>query len=166
MIAPPPAIRLATEADLAAINSIYNYYVLHSTCTYQNEPSTAAERAAWFAAHGREYPVTVTEVAGDVVAWGSISRFHARAAYRPTVENSVYVRHDLLGQGIGRALLEDLVRRATQLGYHSMMALISSDQAVSIRLHERQGFVKVAHLKEVGRKFDQWLDVVYLQRMM
>jgi phosphinothricin acetyltransferase len=161
-----PVIRLANEDDLAAINSIYNYYVLHSTCTFQTEPSTAEERAAWFAAHGPAYPVTVAEIGSEVVAWGSISRFHVRAAYRPTIENSVYVRHDLVGQGIGRALLDDLIRRAAQLGYHSMMALISSDQAASIRLHERQGFVEVAHLKEVGRKFDKWLDVVYLQRTL
>src|SRR5947209_1605940 len=102
-------IRLATAADLEAINTIYNHYVLHSTCTYQTEPATIDERRAWFAAHGTQYPVTVAERGGEAIAWGSLSRFHARAAYRPTVENSIYVRHDLLGQGIGRQMLADLI---------------------------------------------------------
>ena len=162
----PPSIRLATPADLPAINFIYNYYVIHSTCTYQTEPSTAEQRQVWFAAHGLEYPVTVVEEAGEVVGWGSLSRFHTRSAYRPTVENSVYVRHDRLAQGIGRLLLEDLIRQAEALGYHSIMALISADQEPSIHLHDRLGFVTVGHLREVGKKFDRWLDVVYMQKML
>ncbi len=160
------SIRLASVEDLAAINSIYNYYVLHSTCTYQTEPSTEQERAEWFAAHGSEYPVIVGLRDGEVVAWGSVSPFHRRAAYRPTVENSVYVHHELLGQGIGRSLLTDLIQRATAKGFHSIMALISADQTASVKLHERLGFEKVALLREVGRKFDQWLDVIYMQRML
>ena len=160
------SIRLATAEDLADINSIYNYYVLHSTCTYQTEPSTEQERAEWFAAHGADYPVIVGLREEKVVAWGSVSPFHRRAAYRPTVENSVYVHHELLGQGIGRSLLSDLIQRATAKGFHSMMALISADQTASVKLHERLGFDKVAHLRQVGRKFNRWLDVVYMQRML
>ena len=160
------SIRLATAKDLPAINSIYNYYVIHSTCTYQTEPSTEKERAEWFEAHGGNYPVTVGEREGKVVSWASISPFHRRAAYRPTVENSVYVQNDLLGQGIGRALLEDLILRATALGFHSIIAFISADQAASVKLHERLAFEKVAHLHQVGRKFNRWLDVVYMQRML
>jgi L-amino acid N-acyltransferase len=159
-------IRLATAADLQVIDAIYNHYVLHSTCTYQTEPGTIEERQAWFAAHGPQYPVTVAQRGGEVIAWGSLTRFHARAAYRPTVENSVYVRHDLLGQGIGRRMLADLISRASSLGYHSIIAGVSADQLPSVKLHESAGFVKVAHLREVGRKFDRWLDVVYLQKML
>ena len=163
---PDLQIRLATAADLPTINAIYNHFVINSTCTYQTEPSTADERAAWFANHGTEYPVIVGTRDGEVIAWGSLSRFHARAAYRPTLEDSVYVRHDLLGQGIGRRMLEDLITRAVALKYHSIMALISADQEPSIRLHARAGFAKIGHLREVGRKFDRWLDVVYMQRML
>jgi phosphinothricin acetyltransferase len=159
-------LRLATAADLRAIDAIYNHYVLHSTCTYQEEPSTTEERAAWFAGHGPEHPVTVAELGGEVVGWGSLSRFHPRSAYRRTVENSVYVRHDLHRRGIGAVLLGDLVERAQELGHHTIMALIDADQAGSIAIHRRFGFEPVAHLREVGFKFGRWLDVVYMQRML
>lgn len=162
----PLTIRLATQADLAAINAIYNHYVLHSTCTYQEEPSTDDERAAWFAAHGPKHPITVAERAGEVLGWGSLSKFHPRSAYGRTVENSVYVRHDLHRQGLGSALLADLIDRAPALGHHTLMALIDADQAGSVAIHRKHGFEPVAHLKEVGYKFGRWLDVVYLQRMV
>jgi L-amino acid N-acyltransferase len=162
----PLTIRLATPSDLPTINAIYNHYVLHSTCTYQTEPETPDARAAWFASHGPAHPVTVAEIDGEVVGWGSLSAFHRRAAYARTVENSLYVRHDRHRRGIGRALLDDLVRRATDLGHHTIIAGISADQAPSIVLHDRAGFVEVARLKEVGHKFGRWLDVVYLQLML
>lgn len=160
------SLRLASPSDLPAINAIYNYYVHHSTCTYQTEPATAEERAAWFAAHGQGYPITVVEEAGEVIGWGSLTRFHPREAYRPTVENSVYIRHDRLARGMGKLVLQDLIRRAQALGYHSIIAGISADQEPSVKLHARLGFINVAHLREVGRKFDRWLDVIYMQRML
>ena len=161
-----PRIRPATAADLPAINSIYNHFVLHSTCTYQEVPSTADERAAWFAGHGPEHPVTVAELDGEVVGWGSLSRFHARSAYRRTVENSVYIRHDLHRRGLGRVLLEDLIERGKAIGHRTILALIDADQAGSVALHRACGFAPVARLKEVGFKFGRWLDVVYMQRML
>ncbi|MDB5333010.1 MAG: pat [Phycisphaerales bacterium] len=163
---PAISLRIALAADLPAINSIYNHYVIHSTATYQTEPATVAEREMWFAAHGPEHPAIVAEQEGEVVGWGSLSKFHARAAYRPTVENSIYVRHDALARGIGRRLLEDLITRAQALGYHSMLALISADQEPSVRLHAAFGFAQVGLLREVGRKFDRWLDVIYMQKML
>jgi phosphinothricin acetyltransferase len=161
-----PVIRLATESDLSVINAIYNHYVLHSTCTYQTEPETPDARAAWFASHGPKHPVTVAEVDGEVVGWGSLSPFHRRAAYGRTVENSVYVRHDRHRRGIGRALLLDLIRRATDLGHHTIIAGISADQTASIAMHAAAGFVEVGRLREVGHKFGRWLDVAYLQLML
>ena len=162
----PPMIRLATALDLPSINAIYNHYVLHSTCTYQTEPETPDARAAWFAGRGAAHPVTVAEVDGEVVGWGSLSMFHTRAAYARTVENSVYVRHDRQRRGIGRALLLDLIGRARGLGHHTIIAGISAEQAPSIALHAAAGFVEVGRLREVGHKFDRWLDVVYLQLML
>ena len=163
---PGVSIRPATSADLDAINAIYNHYVHHSTCTYQEQPSTAQERAAWFASHGLTHPITVAELAGDVVGWGSLSPYHVRSAYRRTVENSVYVRHDAHRRGIGSALLADLVERATALGHRTIIAGIDAEQAPSVALHHRFGFVQVGHLRQVGFKFGRWLDVIYMQRMV
>ena len=163
---PTPTIRPATVLDLPAISDIYNYFVLHSTCTYQDEPSTSAEREAWFAAHGPMHPVTLALEDGQIVGWGSLSPFHPRSAYRRTVENSVYVRHDCHRRGIGHALLADLIDRAKGLGHHTIIAGIDLEQPGSIALHRRFAFEQVAHLRQVGFKFGRWRDVVYLQRML
>ncbi len=159
-------IRDAIAADLPAIDDIYHHYVLTSTCTFQIEPGTPEERAAWFAAHGPAHPVTVAVDGAEVVGWASLSRFHARAAYRFTVENSVYVRADRHRRGIGRALLADLVRRATRAGHHAIIAGITADQDASIALHRALGFEPAARLREIGFKFGRWLDVVYLERLL
>jgi L-amino acid N-acyltransferase YncA len=178
-------IRRATAADLPAINAIYNYYVLHSTCTYQLEPSTAGERAAWFARHGPRLPVTVSEAdpdavpnatppgqaaargpaTGRIIGWASLTPLHERPAYRFTVEDSVYVHPDWQRRGAGRALLADILRRADALGYRNVIALISADQEPSVALHRQMGFVEAGRLVKVGFKFERWLDVLYLQRV-
>ena len=158
------SIRLARMEDLGAINSIYNYYVANSTCTYQEEVETEEGRREWFAKHDAKHPVTVAvDEAGTVVGWGALNAFHGRSAYRFTVENSVYVRQDMHRRGIGRMLLADLMERAKGLGHHVIVALISADQEGSVRLHEGAGFVEVGRLREVGFKFGRWLDVVYMQ---
>ncbi len=107
-------IRPATESDLASINDIYNHYVLHSTCTYQEEPEPPAGRRQWFKHHGDKHPVIVAEAGGLVVGWGSLSAYHPRSAYRHTVENSVYVHHQHHRRGIGSLLLRELIVRARQ----------------------------------------------------
>jgi L-amino acid N-acyltransferase YncA len=157
------SLRLATSDDLEAINSIYNHYVLCSTCTYQTEPEAIEARRAWFAAHGAAHPVTVAERQGLVVGWGSLSRFHARAAYGRTVENSVYVHHEHLRQQIGRMVLVDLIARAKAAGHHAIIAGIDAEQHPSVALHGSQGFVHVGRLTEVGFKFGRWLDVIYME---
>jgi phosphinothricin acetyltransferase len=159
-------IRLATAADLGAINEIYNHFVLTSTCTYQTEPETMTARHAWFAHHAEPHPVTVAEEDGVVIGWGSLSRFHARAAYARTVENSVYVDHRHHRKGVGRRLLDDLIARAKALGHHTIIAGIDAEQSASVALHAAAGFAQVALLKEVGFKFDRWLHVIYMQRMV
>jgi L-amino acid N-acyltransferase YncA len=161
-----PLIRAASEADLPAINDIYNYYVLHSTATYQEEPEPMEGRRAWFARHGAAHPVTVAELDGEVVGWASLSRYHVRSAYRRTVENSVYVRQDCHRRGVGRALTVDLIARARALGHHAIIAGIDAEQAGSVALHESLGFVRVGHLRQVGFKFGRWLDVIYAQLVL
>ena len=159
-------LRFATAADLPAINEIYNHYVLHSTCTYQTEPSTDSERAAWFAAHGEKYPAIVAERHGMVVGWGSLSKFHVRAAYENTVEDSIYIQHEFCGQGLGTTLLAELLRLAKEIGHHTVMGGADSAQTASIALHKKFGFEPVGHYKEIGFKFGQWLDVIWLQKML
>ncbi len=161
-----PRIRLATTRDLDAVNDIYNHYVLHSTTTYQTETETIEDRHGWFADRSPAHPATVAELDGEVLGWGSISPFHPRAAYHRTVENSVYVRSDALRRRIGRVLLVDLIERATDLGHHTIIAGIDTEQTGSIALHAKFGFVEVARLREVGFKFGRWLDVVYMQLML
>lgn len=156
-------LRLATADDLAAINDIYNHYVVHSTATYQSERSTDAERATWFVAHGERHPVIVAEIDGRVVGWGSLSPFHARAAYARTVEDSVYIHRDFHRRGVGRALLAELIKRGRAIGHHTIIAAISADQEPSIALHQTFGFTESGRLREVGNKFGRWLDVAYLQ---
>jgi phosphinothricin acetyltransferase len=95
-----------------------------------------------------------------------LSRYHTRAGYRPTVEDSIYVDHRMHRRGIGKAILAHLVERADALGHHSIVASISGDQDASVRLHEGLGFQRVGALREAVHKFDRWLDVVFLQRIL
>lgn len=165
-------LRLATAADLPAINDIYNHYVPRSTCTFQLDPETLEARRAWFDHHSPDkYPVIVAEErdnteAGEVVGWGSLSKFRERVGYAPTVEDSIYLRHDRHRRGIGRAILADLIARARAAGFHSLIGGVTGDQAASLALHESFCFTRVAHLREVGLKFGRRLDVIYLQLML
>ena len=165
-MAGPITIRHATLADCPAINDIYNHYVLHDTCTYQTEPDTLVEREAWLAKHGGVHPVLVAEQAGEVLAWGALSAFHPRAAYRFSVEDSIYVRQDSVRRGLGKSMLEALLRLAREQGHHTVIALISADKTGSVALHEQFGFTRAAELREAGYKFEQWLDVVFMQLML
>ena len=159
-------VRPATEADVAAINDIYNHYVRNSTCTYQEEPELLSARRRWFANHGEGHPVTVAQVAEQVVGWGSLSPYHARSAYRHTVENSVYVHPQHHRRGIGSALLGDLIVRARTLGHRAIIAAIDAEQAPSIALHAKWGFQKVGQLSQVGFKCGRWLDVIYMELLL
>jgi L-amino acid N-acyltransferase len=160
------SVRPGMESDLAAINDIYNHYVLHSTCTYQEQPEPISGRRQWFSDHGPKHPVIVAEHENQVVGWGSLSPYHRRSAYQYTVENSVYVHHGWHGRGIGSLLLQDLVGRARALGHHAIIAAIDGDQPQSVRLHAKFNFEKVGHLRHVGRKFDRWLDVIYMELLL
>jgi phosphinothricin acetyltransferase len=159
-------IRLACAADLDPINGIYNHYVHHSTCTYAEEDCSMDERRRWFTAHGAAHPVTVATIKGDIVGWGSLSAFHLRSAYRFTVENSVYVAPDLHRQGIGAAILRDLIDRARALGHHAIVAGIDGEQQASLALHAKHGFRRVGHLPQLGFKFGRWLDVIYMELLL
>ncbi|HEY3915251.1 MAG TPA: GNAT family N-acetyltransferase [Verrucomicrobiae bacterium] len=162
----PYSIRAATESDLVAINDIYNHYVLHSTCTYQEEPELIEDRRRWFHHHGEKHPIIVAEEGSRVVAWGSLTAYHPRSAYRRTVENSIYVHHEYRRKGLGALLLEDLIARARTLGHHAIIAVIDGEQAGSVALHTKFRFEHVGRFKKIGYKFGRWLDVIYMELML
>lgn len=158
-------IRPADEADIAAVLSIYNHAVEHTTATYDETPRSHEQQQQWFAERrSLGQPVLVADDAGRVVGWSALSTFRARSAYRFTLEDALYVAPDAQGGGVGRALLTGLVEAAPALGLHSIMATIDADAAVSLHLHESLGFKRVGFLEQVGYKFERWLDVVLLQR--
>ena len=165
---PPCAVsvRPAVESDLTAINDIYNYYVLHSTCTYQEHSESLRGRHKWFHDHDPRHPIIVAEHENNVVGWGSLSPYHRRSAYRNTVENSVYVHPEWHQRGIGSILLQDLIMHAQALGHHAIIAAIDADQASSVRLHAKFRFEEVGRLMHVGLKFGRWLDVIYMELLL
>ncbi len=163
---PSVATRLARPDDAAAIRDIYNREVLGSAVTFDLVPRSLEDQRAWLARHAGAHPAVVAVEAGEVIGFGSLSPYRDRPAYATTVEDSVYVRHDRRGHGVGRALLQDLVRLATTHGFHTVMARVVGSHQVSIALHRACGFELVGIEREVGRKFGRWLDVVLMQRLL
>lgn len=159
-------IRPASVGDLVTINEIYNYYVAHSTCVWTTTPCSQAERTQWYAEHNDSMPVLVAEFGGCIIGWGALGTFRTAYTLAGTLEDSIYVHHDFLRQGIGNRILTELVAAARRIGLRSILANISADQTASIRLHEKFDFQRVAHLRQVGRKFDQWFDAVYMQLLL
>jgi L-amino acid N-acyltransferase YncA len=161
-----PAIRLATSEDAEAIRGIYNREVISSTVTFDLVPRTLEDQHEWLEAHAGAHPAVVAVQTGEVVGFGSLSAYRERPAYATTVEDSVYVRCDVRGQGVGRLLLEDLVRLGRAHGFHAMMARVVGGHEASISLHRACGFELVGVEREVGRKLGRWLDVVLMQRLL
>ena len=159
-------IRTAVRSDAEGIRTIYNHYVNHSTALFDMVPRTLDEQVQWIDEHSGGHPAVVAEVDGVVVGFGSLSTFRARPAYATTVEDSVYLLDGHQGRGIGRALLEELLVRASAHGFHSVIARITGANDASIALHASCGFELVGTEREVGRKFGQWLDVVEMQCML
>jgi L-amino acid N-acyltransferase YncA len=157
-------IRSARVADLAAINEIYNHYVLHSTATFQEHPLSEQERLMWWRAHEGTHPVLVAEQAGRVIGWAAVSAYIQRCAYRFTVEDSIYLLPEACGGGLGRRLLGSLLQHADAAGFRNVLALISAEGEASLRLHAGLGFERVGLLMQVGFKFGRWIDVVLMQR--
>lgn len=159
-------IRTMNAADLSAVNDIYNFYVVNSTCTYQEQAESLAARTQWFQHHGTSHPLIVAEANQQVIGWGSLSPYHSRSAYRRTVENSVYVHHQQQRRGIGSLLLGELIQRSRVLGHHAIIAGIDAEQSGSIALHAQFGFEHAGRLRQVGFKFNRWLDVIYMQLLL
>jgi phosphinothricin acetyltransferase len=161
------SIRLAERRDAEAIRAIYNREVTGSTVTFDMVPRTLDEQVQWLDEHAGGHPAVVAEdTDGTVVGFGSLSPYRPRPAYATTVENSVYVDPAHQGRGVGKAILGELVRRAADHGFHSVVARIVGGHQASIALHAACGFEPVGVEREIGRKFNRWLDVVVMQRML
>lgn len=159
-------LRLASHHDAETIRCLYNIEVTGSTATFDLIPRSPGEQSAWMAEHQGVHPAVVAVEDGTTLGFGSISPYRDRPAYSTTVENSVYVGAEHRGSGVGRALLDELIRLASQHGFHTMIARIGGHNDASIRLHETCGFHLVGVEREIGRKFNQWLDVWVMQRML
>ena len=159
-------VRLATLADAEAIRAIYNREVTSSTVTFDLVPRSAGDQREWLDQHAGAHPAVVAVDGADVVGFGSLSPYRSRPAYATTVEDSVYVHHDARGRGVGRLVLSELLHRATDHGFHAVMARIVDGHEASISLHTSCGFGLVGVEREIGRKFGRWLDVALMQRLI
>lgn len=161
-------IRAATEADIPEIQSIYAHHVLTGTGTFEEEPPSVEEMAERFAEvvqQGWSWLVATDET--GVLGYAYYTQFRDRSAYRFCVEDSVYVREDVRGQGVGKALVTRLIDDATERGMRQMIAVIGDSENVgSIGVHASLGFNRIGILRAAGFKFGRWLDVVYMQRAL
>lgn len=159
-------IRPATDADLRAILDIYNEQVLNSTATFDLEPRTMEAQREWVKQFEGPYVLLVAEEGGEVVAWGCLHPFGGKPGYRFSTENSVYVRVDRRRGGLGRVMLEALIEAGRTNGFHTIISRIAGDNPASVTLHAELGFEQISIEREIGRKFDRWIDVVVMQLML
>lgn len=159
-------IRAATASDAAAICAIYNHYVATTTISFEEQPVPEAEMARRIGDVGAALPWLVFEQDGAVLGYAYATPWRARSAYRFSVESSVYVSRDHGRRGIASALYQALLDALAARGVHAVIGGIAQPNAASVALHEAFQFEKVAHFKQVGRKFGQWVDVAYWQRIL
>ena len=159
-------IRDAAPGDLSAIAAIYAHHVLHGTGTFEEVPPDEAEIARRIAAvQDKGWPWLVAEENGQILGFAYLAQFRPRSAYRHAGEDSVYVRDDIRGQGVGKALVAALLRRAEECGFRQVFAVIGDSENVgSIGLHASLGFRQIGVMRSAGAKFGRWLDVVTMQR--
>jgi L-amino acid N-acyltransferase YncA len=157
-------IRPAVDADLPQILVIHNHAIRESTAIWTDTLATLSERRRWLDQHRTAGQLAIVATDGDeVLGYASYGPWRAKEGYRFTVENSVYVRDDRTGQGLGQALMLALISAARDAGFHVMIAAIEAGNLGSIRLHERLGFVDAGTVRGVGYKFDRWLDLTHMR---
>lgn len=160
------SVRDAVLSDLPSMLDIYNDAIRNLTATFDLEEQTLDERQKWFQKYGGRYPLIVAELNGEVVGYSCLSRFREKPAYSDTTELSVYISSNHRGQGIGNALMNEILQRAKELGYHTVIGGITGGNEASVKLHEKFGFQYVGCFKEVGFKFGEWQDVHFYQLMI
>jgi phosphinothricin acetyltransferase len=154
-------IRLATMADAEQIAVIYNYYIKNTHHTFETEPLSTDEMRQRISEIGEKYPYLVAEENGEILGYTYAKQFRLRDAYAYSAEVSIYVKNEAKQKGIGTRLYMQLFDELAETNIHAIIAGISLPNDASIRFHERQGFVKVAHFREVGYKLGRWIDVGY-----
>jgi L-amino acid N-acyltransferase YncA len=160
-------LRAYKTEDTQAILDIINYNILHSTALYDFTIRTFDQQKEILEEKiKKDFPVIVAELEGTVVGFGMYSEFRFREAYKFTVEHSVYVNQDQHGKGIGKILLQELIRLAKNQKLHTMIAVIDAENQSSVVFHEKFGFKTVGVIKESGYKFDRWLHSVFMQLIL
>jgi len=157
------AIRQATPADLGQITEIYNDAIQKTTATFDTELKTLEEQEKWFADHDASHPVLIAEQDGLIVAWTSLSQWSDRCAYSATAEISLYVKEEYRGKGIGKELMKAIIQEGKTAGLHTIIARIAGSNKISADLCKSFGFQYIGTMREVGKKFDQLLDVHLMQ---
>ena len=162
----PAVIRPAVARDIDAIAAIYAYHVNHSTGTFETEaPDSLEMTRRWKEVEARSLPWLVADENGEIAGYAYAAHYRSRAAYRRTVEDSIYIRADRVGTGLGKLLMPALITATQVCGMNQMVAVIGdSANHPSIALHRRFGFYDAGLLRAVGSKFGRWLDTVFMQR--
>lgn len=160
------SIRSAVPGDADRLCDIYNHYIRNDVATFEEEPVSVEEMRQRVDDVQKHFFWLVYEDGGEVVAYAYAGKWKVRAAYRHSVELSVYVRPDRQGLGIGKQLYADLLRRLRERDVHSVIGGVAGNNAASMALHASFGFEKVACFREVGHKFGRWIDVTYFQLLL
>ncbi len=159
-------IRDASEDDAAAIAAIYNQGIQDRIATLETEERTAEERRAWFLSRGPRHPVVVEERDGAIVGWGSLNTFNPRKAYDHVADFSVYVERAWRGKGVGSSLLDALISRARQLGYHKLVLSAFPWNTGGMALYQKFGFRTVGTYQEQGRLDGRWVDTIIMEKIL
>lgn len=160
-------IRFALEKDVPAILDINNHEIIHSTVNYDYEPKTLEFQKHWFHEKGKTgFPIFVAEIENQIVGFCTYGTFRPKPAYQFTIEHSVYIHFQYRGKGIGYLLMKRLISHAKAEGYHLMVGGIDGSNLNSLHFHKKLGFEEVGRFKETGRKFNQWLDLLFVQKKL
>ena len=158
-------IKQARLKDLDEITEIYNEAILKTVATFDTEIKSLEEQKTWFKEHGPKNPILVAEQDGIIVGWASLSKWSDRCAYSDTAEISLYVKEKYQGKGIGKKLMESIIKEGKNAGLHVVIARITQGNKVSVHLHESVGFKHIGVMKEVGLKFGKLLDVYLMEKI-
>ncbi len=157
-------LKQADQEDIAPILAIINHAILTTTAVYDYQPRTYEAQSAWFEKKRADgMPVIVAQQDNQTIGFGSYGIFRPWDGYRFSVEHSIYISESFRGAGVGGKILTELIRLATEQGFHTLIAGVDAANESSYAFHKRYGFVEVGRFREVGYKFDMWLDLVFMQ---